>query len=87
LGHTNAHKRACVVCVYVFHRAYLEEMITRVFGPSATFLADKLHKGPAASGQGVNMEAAFSQLTLDVIGETTGVHTRTHTHKKKHDDT
>jgi carotene epsilon-monooxygenase len=44
-------------------------MIDRVFGPSASFLADKLRSGPAASGQAVNMEAAFSQLTLDVIGK------------------
>nr|AGT63110.1 plastid carotenoid epsilon-ring hydroxylase [Haematococcus lacustris] len=55
------------------HRAYLETMISRVFAPSAVFLADKLHADPAAGNgtqpQPVNMEAAFSQLTLDVIGK------------------
>jgi carotenoid epsilon hydroxylase len=44
-------------------------MVDRVFGPSAVFLADKLAAGPAATGAAVNMEAAFSQLTLDVIGK------------------
>ncbi len=43
-------------------------MIDRVFGPSALFLVDKL-KAPSKTGAPVNMEAAFSQLTLDVIGK------------------
>eukprot|EP00967_Tisochrysis_lutea_P120999 scaffold198942_cov19-Tisochrysis_lutea.AAC.1 len=43
-------------------------MIDRVFGPSALFLVDKL-KTPSKTGAPVNMEAAFSQLTLDVIGK------------------
>jgi carotene epsilon-monooxygenase len=43
-------------------------MIDRVFGPSALFLVDRL-KAPSQSGAPVNMEASFSQLTLDVIGK------------------
>ncbi|KIZ06747.1 hypothetical protein MNEG_1212 [Monoraphidium neglectum] len=50
------------------HRAYLEEMLQRVFGPSTLFLSDKL-TAAAKSGAPVNMEAAFSQLTLDIIGK------------------
>nr|APW83735.1 cytochrome P450 carotenoid hydroxylase 97C [Dunaliella salina]APW83739.1 cytochrome P450 carotenoid hydroxylase 97C [Dunaliella salina] len=50
------------------HKAYLATMIDRVFGPSALFLVDKL-KTPSKTGAPVNMEAAFSQLTLDVIGK------------------
>ena len=50
------------------HRAYLEEMIGRVFGPSAVFATEKLSVA-AASGAPVNMEAIFSQLTLDIIGK------------------
>ncbi|WIA23331.1 hypothetical protein OEZ85_000096 [Tetradesmus obliquus] len=48
--------------------AYLEEMLSRVFGPSSLHLADKL-AAAAASGTSVNMEACFSQLTLDIIGK------------------
>jgi len=54
---------ACATC-----RAYLQTMIDRVFGPSALFLVDKL-KAPSKTGAPVNMEASFSQLTLDVIGK------------------
>lgn len=43
-------------------------MIDRVFAPSTLLMADKL-RGAAASGQSVNMEAKFSQMTLDVIGK------------------
>lgn len=43
-------------------------MIDRVFGPSALFLVEKL-KASSKSGTPVNMEASFSQLTLDVIGK------------------
>lgn len=50
------------------HRAYLVTMIDRVFGPSSLFLCNKLSSS-AASGAPVNMEAAFSQLTLDIIGK------------------
>ncbi|GIL60700.1 hypothetical protein Vafri_15234, partial [Volvox africanus] len=50
------------------HRAYLEAMLVRVFGPSALFAADKLRVA-ARSGSPVNMEAMFSQLTLDIIGK------------------
>ncbi|KAG2485382.1 hypothetical protein HYH03_015869 [Edaphochlamys debaryana] len=50
------------------HRSYLEAMVNRVFGPSALFAADKLRES-ARSGAPVNMEAIFSQLTLDIIGK------------------
>jgi carotene epsilon-monooxygenase len=43
-------------------------MINRVFGPSSLHLSDKL-KVAAASGEAINMEACFSQLTLDIIGK------------------
>jgi carotene epsilon-monooxygenase len=43
-------------------------MLSRVFGPSSQHLADKL-AAAAASQQSVNMEACFSQLTLDIIGK------------------
>lgn len=43
-------------------------MLSRVFGPSSLHLADKL-AAAAASGTSVNMEACFSQLTLDIIGK------------------
>jgi carotene epsilon-monooxygenase len=50
------------------HKGYLEAMLGRVFGPSALQLVAKL-EGAAASGEAVDMEAKFSQLTLDVIGK------------------
>lgn len=50
------------------HRAYLEVMMDRVFGQSALFAVEKLDKAEKA-GQAVNMEAVFSQLTLDIIGK------------------
>ena len=50
------------------HRAYLEEMLDRVFGESSLFAAQKL-EAAAKSGQSVNMESIFSQLTLDIIGK------------------
>nr|ABQ59243.1 CYP97C3 [Chlamydomonas reinhardtii]BCR82585.1 cytochrome P450 [synthetic construct] len=50
------------------HKAYLEAMLDRVFGASSLFAADKLRKA-AAEGTPVNMEALFSQLTLDIIGK------------------
>eukprot|EP00884_Botryococcus_braunii_P009203 jgi/Botrbrau1/18284/Bobra.0179s0015.2 len=50
------------------HRAYLDTMISRVFAPSASHLNTKLEKA-AASGGAIDMEACFSQLTLDVIGK------------------
>ncbi|KXZ43836.1 hypothetical protein GPECTOR_79g115 [Gonium pectorale] len=50
------------------HRAYLEVMLDRVFGASSLFAADKLRVA-ARSGTPVNMEALFSQLTLDIIGK------------------
>ena len=53
-------------------RAYLEAMMVRVFGPSSLFAADKL-RAAATSGTPVNMEALFSQLTLDIIGEREGL--------------
>lgn len=39
-----------------------------VFGPSSLFLNTKLSVA-ARTGTPVNMEAAFSQLTLDIIGK------------------
>jgi carotenoid epsilon hydroxylase len=51
------------------HRAYLEEMLTRVFSPTAAFLCDGKLAEAARSGKAIDMEAAFSQLTLDVIGK------------------
>ncbi len=50
------------------HRAYLNTMIDRVFGPSAQHLCSKL-EGAGHSGESIDMEACFSQLTLDVIGK------------------
>jgi len=50
------------------HKAYLEVMMDRVFGPSSRFAGDKL-RAAALSGTPVNMEAVFSQLTLDIIGK------------------
>lgn len=43
-------------------------MLTRVFGPSSLQLNDKLAVA-AASGEAMNLEACFSQLTLDIIGK------------------
>ncbi|KAG2445383.1 hypothetical protein HXX76_000005 [Chlamydomonas incerta] len=50
------------------HKGYLEAMLDRVFGASSLFAADKLRTA-AAEGTPVNMEALFSQLTLDIIGK------------------
>ncbi|KAL4446664.1 hypothetical protein ABPG77_007908 [Micractinium sp. CCAP 211/92] len=50
------------------HRAYLEVMLDRVFGESALHLNKKLDAA-AASGKPIDVEACFSQLTLDVIGK------------------
>jgi carotenoid epsilon hydroxylase len=50
------------------HRAYLAAMLDRVFGESALHLNRKL-AAAAADGSAVNIEACFSQLTLDVIGK------------------
>ena len=48
------------------HRAYLEAMVSRVFVPCAQTLNDALAaRGP---NQAVDIEACFSQLTLDIIG-------------------
>ncbi len=43
-------------------------MLGRVFGPCSVQLTDKL-KLAATSGEAIDMEACFSQLTLDVIGK------------------
>lgn len=50
------------------HRDYLDAMLKRVFGPSAQQLVTKLELF-AATGEAVDLEACFSQLTLDVIGK------------------
>ena len=51
-----------------FHKGYLEAMLKRVFGPSALRLNDKLD-AVAGTGEAIDLEACFSQLTLDVIGK------------------
>lgn len=50
------------------HRKYLEVMLDRVFSASALHLNEKLAEN-AAKGTATNIEARFSQLTLDVIGK------------------
>jgi len=50
------------------HRGYLEAMLVRVFGPSSQQLTRKLDVA-ASSGEAIDMEACFSQLTLDIIGK------------------
>lgn len=52
------------------HRGYLEVMIERVFDACSRQMVDKLDKQLAANpDQAIDMEAYFSQLTLDVIGK------------------
>ena len=48
------------------HRAYLEAMVTRVFVPCAQALNTKLRE---QQDKPIDIEACFSQLTLDVIGK------------------
>lgn len=50
------------------HRKYLSTMVDTVFSSCTDQLISKL-EGVAASGKAINMEAAFSQLTLDIIGK------------------
>jgi carotenoid epsilon hydroxylase len=50
------------------HRKYLAVMLDRVFGESALHLNKKLAEAAKARTP-VNIEALFSQLTLDVIGK------------------
>ncbi|KAL5724940.1 carotene epsilon-hydroxylase [Ranunculus cassubicifolius] len=59
-----ARRRAVVPSL---HKKYLSVIVDRVFCKCAERLVEKL-KPDAASGAPVNMEAKFSQLTLDVIG-------------------
>ncbi|KAF6134368.1 hypothetical protein GIB67_005760 [Kingdonia uniflora] len=59
-----ARRRAVVPSL---HKKYLSVMVDRVFCKCAERLVEKL-KDDAISGTAVNMEAKFSQLTLDVIG-------------------
>ncbi|KAK3239224.1 cytochrome P450 protein, variant 2 [Cymbomonas tetramitiformis] len=49
------------------HKAYLEQMVSKVFSKCALQLNEKLDSA-ATSGEAVDMEANFSQLTLDIIG-------------------
>ena len=49
------------------HKKYLSVIVKRVFCNCAERMVEKL-KLSAANGTAVNMEAVFSQLTLDVIG-------------------
>lgn len=51
-----------------FHKGYLEAMLKRVFGASALRLNEKLD-AVAGTGQAIDLEACFSQLTLDVVGK------------------
>ncbi|KAL6768475.1 CYP97C3 [Auxenochlorella protothecoides x Auxenochlorella symbiontica] len=50
------------------HKAYLSAMLDAVFGPSAQHMTQKLEEA-ARTGAFLDMEACFSQLTLDVIGK------------------
>lgn len=50
------------------HRAYLDAMVATVFTPACSVLEGKL-AAAAAAGTPVDLEAAFSQLTLDIIGQ------------------
>ena len=50
------------------HKGYLDAMVGTVFGPASDVLAAKLADA-AASGAPVDLEACFSQLTLDIIGK------------------
>ncbi|CAM8964623.1 unnamed protein product [Rhodiola kirilowii] len=59
-----ARRRAVVPSL---HKKYLSVMVERVFSKCAERLVEKL-QADAISGNAVNMEAKFSQLTLDVIG-------------------
>lgn len=49
------------------HKKYLSVIVDRVFCRCAERMVEKLTPD-AISGSAVNMEAKFSQLTLDVIG-------------------
>lgn len=49
------------------HKKYLSTMVDRVFCRCSDTLIAKLEKA-MESGTAVNMEAQFSQLTLDIIG-------------------
>ncbi|KAL3677782.1 hypothetical protein R1sor_020738 [Riccia sorocarpa] len=60
----NIRRRAVVPSL---HRKYLSTMVDRVFVRCAERLVDTL-QAAGAKGTAVNMEAKFSQLTLDVIG-------------------
>ncbi|CAL1398318.1 unnamed protein product [Linum trigynum] len=59
-----ARRRAVVPSL---HKRYLSVIVDKVFCKCAQRMVDKL-QADAISGNGVNMEAKFSQLTLDVIG-------------------
>jgi carotenoid epsilon hydroxylase len=52
------------------HRGYLEVMIERVFDACSRQLVEEMDKQLASNPQkAIDMEACFSQLTLDVIGK------------------
>ncbi|XP_010683980.2 carotene epsilon-monooxygenase, chloroplastic [Beta vulgaris subsp. vulgaris] len=59
-----ARRRAVVPSL---HKKYLSVIVERVFCKCTERMVEKL-KASAANGTAVNMEAVFSQLTLDVIG-------------------
>ena len=49
------------------HKAYIEAMVGRVFAPCTVRMEEKLAEA-AAAGTALDVEACFSQLTLDIIG-------------------
>lgn len=61
---TQIRRRAVVPSL---HKRFLSVMVEKVFAKCAERLVEKLNPY-ALSGEPVNMEAKFSQLTLDVIG-------------------
>lgn len=65
MGRPQIRRKAVVPAL---HRAYLSLMVESVFASCTEQLCSKL-EAAAAAGTPVNMEAQFSQLTLDVIGQ------------------
>lgn len=51
-----------------FHKFYLDAMVRLVFAPSAERMLNKFG-GSIASNTPVNIEAYFSQVTLDIVGK------------------
>ena len=53
--------------VPTLHKGYLDAMVGRVFQPCTARLVSKL-RAAASAGKALDVEACFSQLTLDIIG-------------------